>query len=198
MRRSEIFVRAALFALVPLACSGALASACGATEEVKFGGPNALSKDKAPPTPGDQGGAGGNGTGGSDAGSGGLNCAADGAACTVKWKTEIYPMIKSGGAWACSGGNTCHNGVASPAISDTDPDQAYAQLRAFTGIRAKPYINCGGNPADSPILCNLTQQGAGDTCGSVMPKWPDGGRGAFGTPEYQKLDTWIKCGAPNN
>ena len=104
--------------------------------------------------------------------------------------------MKTGGAWACSGGANCHAGAASPAISDTDPDLAYKQLREFKGIRGKSYIGCGGNPADSTFLCNLTV--TGDTCGSVMPKLPDGGRGAAGTPEFTKLESWIKCGAPNN
>ena len=183
MRRSALKT-----AFAAIAVAAGVLWACGATEEVKFGGPNALSKDKAPPTPGQ-------GTTGADAGGDGAVCkpAGDGG-CSVKWSTDIVPLFGDDAGWGCSKGGSCHGGAASPPINNNDPKQAYDQLRAYTAIRgaAKPYINpCSLNPADSTFQCNLSA--APNNCGSPMPK----GSAALAA-DMAKLDTWLKCGSPNN
>jgi hypothetical protein len=169
----------------------ALLWACGSTEEVKFGGPNALSKDKGPPTPGPGGGI---GDGGLSAEASSCKPAGDGS-CSVKWSTDLIPLFGEDGGWGCSKGGSCHGGVAAPFVNNNDPRQAYDQLRAYTVIRGptRPYINpCSLDPNDSTFLCNMAPPGP-NACGSPMPK------GAPSLPaDLQKLETWIRCGSPNN
>jgi hypothetical protein len=162
--------------------------ACGSTEEVKFGGPNALSKDKAPPTPGENGTV----TDGGISGEAGACTPAGDGSCTVSWSKDLVPLFGEDGGWGCSKGGSCHGGAASPPINNNDPKQAYDQLRAYKGIRNTPYINpCSLNPDDSTFKCNLSAAPA--TCGSPMPK------GTAALPaDMQKLETWLRCGSPNN
>ena len=185
MRRR--FAHVILFALC---FGGAIVWACGGEIETKFGGPNALSKEKAPPDPNKLGPGGVDGSLG-DASP--LNCTPiDGGTCLIKWSTDLVPLMKDDGGWGCGKGGSCHGGAASPPINANNPTEAYGQLRTYTGIRNQAYINpCSKDPNASTFTCNLT--GAPNTCGSLMPK----GIATVAT-DMQKLDTWIKCGAPNN
>jgi hypothetical protein len=162
--------------------------ACANESDVKFGGPNALSPDKAPPPPPNAADAG-------TSGDGGGSCAPiDAGNCAVKWSTDIVPLMRQDGGWNCSQGGSCHGGAASPAINANDPKAAYDSLQRYTGIKGQPYINpCTTDPNLSSILCNCG--GAAATCGSLMPK---PGSGTIQTAEMDKLKAWVACGSPNN
>src|SRR5262245_23777170 len=114
--------------LAAFAVASGLPWACASTEEVKFGGPNALSKEKAPPTPGENGTVTDGGVTGEAA-----TCkpAGDGG-CSIKWSTDLVPLMREDAGWGCGGGGSCHGGAASPPININDPKQAYDQLRAYT------------------------------------------------------------------
>ena len=100
------------------------------------------------------------------------------------------------GVRGCSRNATCHaigSGVI-PELDNNDPSKMYATLNVFIGIRGKPYINpCSQNLDDSTFRCNLNPFGSPDVCGSAMPKG-----GVVLPGDMQKLETWIKCGSPNN
>lgn len=187
MRRSmkRVLVAGALLG------AGWLAWACANESDVKFGGPNALSPDKAPPPPPNSG------DGGSGGGDGGdpNNCTPiDASSCQVKWSTDIVPLMTEDGGWGCGKGNSCHGGAASPPINANDPKAAYASLRGWTGTKGQPYINpCTTDPNLSSFLCNCG--GATPQCGSQMPK---AGSGTIQTTEMDKLKAWVACGSPNN
>jgi hypothetical protein len=112
--------------------------------------------------------------------------------CTVSFKQQIYPKMQSAGTWKCAG-SACHGAPSPPsvAISATDATAAYNALKGYV-INGKAYFNpASTDPAQSSFECNL--KGA---CGAqIMPPPP-------GTPattqEIADVDTWVKCGAPNN
>jgi hypothetical protein len=78
-------------------------------------------------------------------------------------------------------------------ITDADPATAYSTLAAYP-INGVNYLVAGNsNPAVSSIECNLgiTQP----SCGLLaMPASP----GVLSAADKQTIDTWVRCGAPEN
>jgi hypothetical protein len=80
-------------------------------------------------------------------------------------------------------------------MDPTNATTTYNNLKAYV-INGKPYINAAStDPAQSTIECNL--QGA---CGAeAMPKaGPPANAPPATATDIAKVDTWLKCGAPNN
>lgn len=112
--------------------------------------------------------------------------------CAVSWSNDVYPLFQASGRGQCAS-SQCHGGGSSPAIAASDPAGTYATLTTFQ-LNGGLYIAPGDtNPADSMIECNLsiTQP----ACGALpMPASP----GAVTGADKQTIDTWIRCGAPQN
>jgi hypothetical protein len=110
----------------------------------------------------------------------------------VSWGTNVFPILKSTGDGRCASA-ACHGGASSPTITDADPAGSYATLAAYAvnGIR---YIVAGdANPAHSSIECNLGI--ATPSCGLLaMPQPP----GTLSAADRQTIDTWVRCGMPQN
>lgn len=164
-----------------------------------YGAPNALENQKPPrPTLESVGGEGGAGsTSGSSStpkcvqGGGKL---VDGGPCAVSFKNDVLRIFGTAAApsQACNV-TDCHGGKtppAQPAIEPATPEETYNAFQAFTAA-GKPYINpCSTDPTASSIHCNV----AATACGSKMPK----GGGQIAADDLTKIETWVKCGAPNN
>lgn len=120
----------------------------------------------------------------------------DAGACSVSWKTDIWPMMSSpSGVWKC-GDSKCHGGQVNAPYNLSSEDNAYMSLVAWS-TNNKVYINpCTTDPDASSFLCNLSTTSA---CGSRMP-YTDNvlGSGPALPADYAKLETWVKCGAPKN
>ena len=193
--------------LVMMVAAGALPAACGGETDSRYGPPDGLvgrqapqptatttttmtSTGTTPPPPADGGEAGtlpGNdsGTTGGDTGTGTGNCA-------VSWANDVFPMLESTGSGGC-GSTLCHaNGTRPPYVLDGNAAGTYNTFKGYTIINGKPYIAPGDtNVADSTIDCDLV---AG-TCGAnKMPLAP----GVLSTAQLTTIDTWVKCGAPQN
>jgi hypothetical protein len=113
-------------------------------------------------------------------------------ACAVSWSSAVYPLLQGTGPGACASAQ-CHGGSSTPTISNSDSANTYATLTAFM-LNGHAYIAAGdSNPADSAIECNLGI--AQPACGALaMPAAP----GALSAANLQTIDTWIRCGAPQN
>ncbi|HEY8088246.1 MAG TPA: hypothetical protein VIF09_10385 [Polyangiaceae bacterium] len=197
-----------------------VAAACGGEVDPTYGPPNGLDKVQ-PPTPGNgstsSGGStsGGSSSGSSSSGSSGTTSSsggttsssgghpADGGAssggdgqvtqsCTVSWKTNVFPLFESTGAGTC-GNAACHGGTNPPTVVDNDPATTYKNFSVYN-INGKPVFKTGdANPSDSTIECDLGIQTP--ICGiAAMPEAP----GVLAAADRTTIDTWVKCGAPNN
>jgi len=189
MRTVLTFVALAALAELTLA-------ACSSEPNTNYGPPNGLRNvvfpgggtspppPPPPPPPGDGGTA--------DGGEGGV------AACAVSWKTDIYPLMQTTGTWKCATAGSCHNGGVQPAIDPTNATTTYNTLVAYTGVNNLPYIAPNQtDPTKSTFECNISPAPA--TCSIIMPQVSATiGSMAATAAEIQKVDTWIKCGAPNN
>lgn len=166
-------------------------------EDPDYGAPNAL-QNQRPPRPTLEG------NDNSSGGGGGVTPACvtaggtlvDGGPCDVSFSDDIMRIFGTPQApsLAC-GVNDCHGGLTPPAQPAIDPGKPADTYDAFQRFSAggKPYINpCSTNPEDSSMLCNL--QPPASACGSPMPK----GGGAFSAADLAAVDTWLKCGSPNN
>ena len=141
------------------------------------------------------------GTVGTSDGDGGGACTPDkylpGTDCTVKFSTDIFPNMAATAAWQCASEMGCHGGKnpASQPVITTDPKTTWENFRQFANIDStRPYINpCSTDPATSTFLCNVIQ-GTG-SCGKPMPLTPGA---PVDVQARATIETWIKCGAPNN
>jgi hypothetical protein len=193
-------MRAHLTAVVAAASVGLLLVAACTTdyqkglEDPNFGAPNALAGQKQP-GPSSDTTAGENGT--SSGGAGGApECVkaggtlVDGGACAVSFKT-ILAAFK---AASCQTTGSCHGGPTPPNQPRIDPDDPAGMWAEFSGFKlsnGKLYINpCSTDPTQSTIGCNVN---ATAPCGAVMPP-------GVGLPAnvVADIDTWLKCGSPNN
>jgi len=215
MRIPVIFLGVALV-------GSAVVAACGGEVDTPFGPPNGI-VGRSAPQPGNPGGSSGSGSGsssgsssgsgsgsgsssggsgsgsgsGGDAGSGsGGGDAGDGGQmtqnCTVSWKTQVFPLFMSTGPGQCASA-ACHGGTNPPTIADNDPATSLQNLQKYT-INGKQYVATGStDPAGSSIECNLGM--VTPVCGlAQMPEAP----GALDAAQRTTIDTWVKCGAPNN
>ena len=183
-----------------LAIAAALLSptvSCSAADSPNYGPPGGLTGKKLPLPMG-----GTIGSGAADAASSatavdGGSDATDGAGvvCSVSWANDIFPAMAATGAWRCAD-TSCHGGFQSPKMS-ADPAVTYASLASYTLALAPQklrYIMPGAtDPAQSGIECNL----AGTSCGNQMPLTTTGARLPT-AQDVQKVDAWVRCGAPDN
>jgi hypothetical protein len=176
----------------------------------RFGAPGGLLHAQLP-TPNQQGDDGGGGPppppldggGVTDAGGGGDSVVTgDAGPCQTSWSKDIY--VNATGAWDCTNTAQCHGGLQPPRMT-ADPSGTYATLVAYTLQMSPkklpngsplPFIQPGStDPTVSGIECLL----AGNTCGTQMPNSLNG---VTGTPLTQaqilNIDSWVKCGSPNN
>ena len=163
-------------------------------EDPAYGAPNALA-GQAPPTPfdpkavSDEGGA-------TQTGKPTCGDPVDGGSpCAVTF-TEILTEFGASGTLACAA-TSCHGGatpVAEPKIALEDPAGTYIAFEKFQiSEGGKRFVNpCSLDPNESAILCNIKKGGGG--CGTLMPL----GGGQAEQPLLTKIETWIKCGSPNN
>jgi hypothetical protein len=197
-----------------LFAAGALPAACGGETDTHYGPPDGLVGRQAPqPTAtstGSSSGGGSSSSGGdsgmpppppADAGEAGTTPGNDSGtppaeggtgSCAVSWTNDVFPMLESTGTGACGGG-TCHaSGAQPPTILDGNAAGTYNSLKGYTLINAKPYIAPGDtNLADSTMDCDLVT----GTCGANrMPLAP----GVLSPTQLTTIDTWVKCGAPQN
>jgi hypothetical protein len=130
-----------------------------------------------------------------DAGSTDGAAAIDSGACPVSWSTQLFPNMTATGRWKC-GDSTCHGGFQSPKVT-ADPRTTYAAFAAFTmtpPAPAIPFVLSGGiDPGQSGIECNL----GSTACGAQMPLTQAGAQ-PLTKADVTMLDTWVKCGAPEN
>jgi hypothetical protein len=117
---------------------------------------------------------------------------ADAGMCTVSFASDVLKIFGTAG---CSDVN-CHGGATprnEPRIEPSDGPAMWQEFQAFTLSTGKPYINpCSVDPAQSTMSCNLAA-GPPTLCGTHMPQ---GGQITGG--DITKIETWLKCGAPNN
>ncbi len=187
-----------LLALAACGAALAVASACTTDyqkglDDPNYGTPNALAGQKQPgPTSETLSDAGGGGTGATaqpacvQAG----GALVDGGACAVSFKT-ILAAFKAAN---CQTAGSCHGGATPPNQPRINPDDApgmWAEFTTFKLSNGKLYVNpCSTDPTQSTIGCNVN---AAASCGAVMP--PGAGLAANVVTD---IDTWLKCGAPNN
>jgi hypothetical protein len=178
---------------------GAGVIACSADDATRYGPPGGLRGSQLPSPTGTatgttppQSDGGGNPPPSDGGGGGGGDAVAQ--SCTVSFKTDIYPKMMPDGTWKCSNAQ-CHGGGTAPAIDGASASSAYAQLAKYT-INGTPYFNAGNaDPTKSTFECNVK-----GTCGAAQMPIPGGAVGATAVSggDATTIDTWLKCGAPNN
>lgn len=153
-------------------------ASCSAEPVVQYGNPGNLKKELLP------------GEGGVEP----LSCADAGPvspdACPVSWKTDIYARMIGNAGWQCAVSG-CHSGpgASKPDIDPANPATAYDQLRKYQ-FSKRSYVDTSGDPSKSSLECNLSQ-----LCAPAMPLAP----GKLpSNDERCKVNTWLRCGAPNN
>ena len=186
--------------LVGCALGGA---ACSSDPGVTFGPPGGLSGKVLPQptlsggssTPADAGAAPDAETVVAAGDAGVATGALDASPCAVSWSAQIFPNMAATGKWKC-GDSSCHGGFQSPKVT-SDPRGTYAAFAAFTmtpPAPAVPFVRAGSTtPSQSGIECNLSST----ACGAQMPLTQTGAQ-ALTAAEVTMLDTWVRCGAPNN
>ncbi len=181
--------------IVPMVLAGAgVFAACGGEVDTQYGPPGGLRGAHLPDPTGTGTGTTPPADGGAPPSDGGMGGDVVAMNCMVSFKTQVFPMMQTAGTWKCSS-STCHGGATPPAISPTDATAAYNSLKAYI-INGKAYFNSASmDPLQSTFECNLK-----GTCGAGQMPIPGGAVGAVAatTAELTTVDTWVKCGAPNN
>jgi len=160
-----------------------------------YGGPNALAGQRPPGATVDNVAADGGASSGATPSSkpkcvtaGGT--LADGGTCAVTFSKDVLGAFGTAG---CANPN-CHGGVVprnEPRIEPSDAPAMWQEFQAFTISNGKPYINpCSTDDKQSMMACNLY---ASSACGVHMPT-----TGQLTPDVITTIETWLKCGAPNN
>jgi hypothetical protein len=104
----------------------------------------------------------------------------------------VFPILESTGPGAC-GNAACHGGTNPPTVTDNNAAATYAALSKYN-INGKPVVATGVvDPAGSSLECDLGI--VTPVCGiAQMPEAP----GVLSAANKTTIDTWVKCGAPNN
>ena len=187
--------------LTGLASAALAASACTSDyqkrmDDPKYGIPNALANERQPGPSSEetkgQGGDGGSSSGGTPACVAAGGTLIDGGPCAVSFKTDVLGAI--GAATPACTLASCHGGVTPPNPPRVDPGlpaEMYAEWSKFKMSDGKPYINpCSTDDKAAGLACNVAATGG---CGSHMPQG-----GQMAQDAITKLETWLKCGSPNN
>ncbi len=159
-----------------------------------YGDYNALA-GQAPPSPtidlADGGGSSSGGTGGKPK----CGTPVDGGTCAVSFANDILKGLVDVGKCTDAG---CHVGavpVAQPRIDPADAPGMWQEFQAFTISTGKPLINpCSTDDKQSALACNLYAAGSPGACGVHMPS----GSAQLPPDLVTKVETWLKCGSPNN
>lgn len=116
----------------------------------------------------------------------------DAGMCTVSFASDVLKIYGTAG---CSDVN-CHGGATprnEPRIEPSDGPAMWQEFQAFTLSNGKPYLDpCSTDPTQSTMTCNLAA-GPPTLCGTHMPQG-----GQIAPADITKIETWLKCGAPNN
>lgn len=193
----------ATLALTVFTLGALLASACTTDYQQgkgdpNFGGPNALAGQRPPGATSDNLTDGGVASSSGAVGSkprcvtaGGMQ--ADGGACTVSFAKDVLAEF---GKADCANPN-CHGGATprnEPRIEPSDGPAMWQEFQNFTLSTGKPYINpCSIDEKLSQMGCNLYAAGQVGACGVHMPS-----TGQLPPDAIIKIETWLKCGSPNN
>lgn len=163
-------------------------------EDPRYGGPNALAGEKQPGPSSEY--LAEEGAIGAGINAGTPECVKAGGAlidagtCAVSFSKDVLTTFAAANCQAAG----CHGGASpqnQPPIDPADATKTWNGFAAFTLTNGKAYINpCSLDPAVSTIACNVSSAAP---CGSVMPP-------GIGLPAdvVTKIETWVKCGAPNN
>lgn len=173
-------------------------------DDPNFGPAGALEGVSPPPRTSDQG-AGGSpgGNGGGTSVDGGAPIPEDQPVCVTRGGTVLdngpcavsfaKDVLDAFGQANC-GDNACHGGlrpVNPPRIDPGDPAAMYVVFTTYKMQNSAPYVNpCSTDVTASGMYCNLDPA---QPCGTRMPQG-----GTFADPLLAKIETWVKCGAPNN
>lgn len=194
MRGSSISSR--LCVLVGALLGGFLVLACmtdyqKGVDDPNFGAPNALAGQKQPGPSSETRSDGDPGSGSTPECVKAGGTLVDGGPCAVSFKSilEAFRGANCQTAGSCHGGSTPPN---QPRIDPDDPDGMWAEFANFKLSNGKLYINpCSTDSSESTIGCNVDVNAS--ACGVLMP--PGIGLSAEVVAD---IDTWLKCGAPNN
>lgn len=193
--------RPSLIAAFALACGVLAVAACTTdyqkgAEDPNYGGPNALAGQRPPGATSDNlddGGSSGAVPGSTPKCVTAGGTLADAGACAVTFKTDVLGAFGTAG---CSDPN-CHGGVTprnEPRIEPNDPGAMWQEFQSFTLSTGKPYINpCSVDDKESTMGCNLYAVGQAGACGVHMPS-----TGQIDPAVITTIETWLKCGSPNN
>ncbi len=163
-----------------------------------YGGPNALAGQRPPGATVDELADGGATTSGGTVGSkprcvtaGGA--VADGGKCAVSFAKDVLGEF---GKAKCAD-TQCHGGATprnEPRIEPSDGPAMWQEFQAFTLTTGKAYINpCSTDDKLSQMGCNLYASTTPGACGVHMPS-----TGQLPPDVVTKIETWLKCGSPNN
>ena len=110
----------------------------------------------------------------------------------MSWKTQVFVLFESTGSGGCAATN-CHGGTSPPTMIDGDPATTYTNMSKYTINGHAVLIPGDTNPADSSLECNMGM--STPACGiQQMPLPP----GTLAGAERTTIDTWVRCGSPNN
>lgn len=193
--RSTMLLAASLSAAV-LAIAACTTDYQQGKGDPNFGGPNALAGQRPPGVTSDVTSEAGPGTetpGAKPACVAAGGTLADGGTCSVSFSKDI---LNSFGLANC-GTTNCHGGATprnEPGIDPGDPGATWQHLQAFTISTGKPYINpCSTDDTTSTMGCNMIAEGQPGACGVHMPSGAQ-----LPADAVTKINTWLKCGSPNN
>ncbi len=164
-----------------------------------YGGPNALAGQRPPGATSDNVGDGGAASSSGSVPGAKPKCVAAGGAlveagaCAVSFSKDILGAF---GLASCSTAN-CHGGITprnEPRIEPSEGAAMWQEFQALTISTGKPYIDpCTIDDKASAMGCNLLADPSPCMGGVHMPS------GAQLPPDaVAKVNTWLKCGSPNN
>jgi hypothetical protein len=118
----------------------------------------------------------------------------DGGACTVSFKSDVLGAF----ATATCDRAGCHGGQTPPSEPRIDPKDApnmWSEFAAFKLSNGKLYTNpCSTDPTKAAIASNVNGTAPVADRGALMPLGSTG----LAPDVVTKIETWVKCGSPNN
>jgi hypothetical protein len=130
--------------------------------------------------------------------SSGGSCTPD-LSCSVSFRDDIFPVLVETARCSSAG---CHATAIAQFEFPENAGDAREALLAYVFQGSEAYVlPC--QPEASKFLCNLNLGEAaqpGSSCGSPMPKLIDDAVSdtALSQADYDAIEQWITCGAPDN